>query len=265
LALIHHVVTGQGRPPIVFVHGFGCAHADWDAQVAHLSPRHQTVAVDLRGHGASPGIAADCSIERYGADVAEVMKTLALPPAVLIGHSMGCRVATEAALQAPTHTAGVVLVDGSQFAAAMEAVLKARFAAPDGYVTLVNGLFKDMFTAKSDKDVVAAVVERAERLPRPVGEKMLTDMQRYDVDCLKARLASLRVPVMAVQTTHSNEKRERRSLNEGQTTPYLDMLRASIPTVQVEIIADTGHFPQLDEDARMNALIDRFVRTLPVG
>src|SRR3984957_1901799 len=110
MALIHHVVTGNGRPPIVFVHGFACAHSDWDAQVAHLSPRHQTIAVDLRGHGASPGDAAECSVERYGADVAEVMRALALPPAVLVGHSMGCRVAIEAALQAPAQTSGLILV-----------------------------------------------------------------------------------------------------------------------------------------------------------
>src|SRR5271157_1937449 len=141
MALIHHVVTGQGRPPVVLVHGFGCAHADWDAQVAHLSPRHQTVAVDLRGHGESPGAAADCSIERYGADVAEVMRALRLPPAILIGHSMGCRVVTEAALQAPEHAAAVILVDGSQFAPAMQAVLQQRFAEPDGFTKVVDSMF----------------------------------------------------------------------------------------------------------------------------
>jgi pimeloyl-ACP methyl ester carboxylesterase len=114
MPLIHHVLTGTGRPAVVFVHGFGCAHSDWDAQVAHISPRHLTVAVDLRGHGVSPGTAAKCSIERYGADIAEVMQALALSPAVLIGHSMGCRGVVEAALQAPAHVAGIVLLDGSQ-------------------------------------------------------------------------------------------------------------------------------------------------------
>jgi pimeloyl-ACP methyl ester carboxylesterase len=262
MALIHYVVTGNGRPPMVFVHGFACAHGDWDHLVAHLSPNHQTIAVDLRGHGASPGTAEECSVERYGADVAEVMRALALPPSVVVGHSMGCRVAIEAALQAPKQTAGVILVDGSQFAAAMEPVLMERFATPDGYTTITNALFNDMFTGKSDKATVASVVERALRLPRPIGEKLLTDMLRYDVTRLTASLANLRVPVMALQTTRSNERRERATMREGQTTPYLDMVRTAVPSVRVEIIPDTGHFPQLDESARTNELIDSFLRQM---
>jgi pimeloyl-ACP methyl ester carboxylesterase len=265
MALIHHVATGQGLPPIVFVHGFACAHTDWDTQVAHLSPRHQTIAVDLRGHGASPGTAAECSIERYGADVAEVMRALALPPAVLVGHSMGCRVVIEAALQAPAQTAGVILVDGSQFASAMAAVFKERFAMPNGYATMTLAMFKDMFTALSDRAVAASVLERAARLPRPIGEKMMTDLQRYDVGRLIGSLAGLRVPVMALQATYSNEKRERHTMSKGQTTAYLDMLRANVPSVRIEIIADTGHFPQLDESAQTNALIDSFLAALSAG
>jgi pimeloyl-ACP methyl ester carboxylesterase len=108
MPLIHHVVTGKGHPAVVFVHGFGCAHSDWNAQVAHLSPRHQTVTVDLRGHGASSGTVAECSIERFGADVAEVIHALALSPAVLVGHSVGCRVVIEAALQTPTHACSLM-------------------------------------------------------------------------------------------------------------------------------------------------------------
>lgn len=262
MGLIHHVVAGHGRPAVVFVHGFGCSHSDWDAQVAHLSPRHQTVAIDLRGHGDSPAAADECSIERYGSDVAEVMRALDLAPSVLVGHSMGCRVVTEAALQAPRHTAGVILVDGSQFSAEMEAVLRERFAAPEGYATMVEGLFTQMFTPRSNKDAVAAVMARARRLPRPIGEKMLADMQRYDVGRLVHSFASLQVPVMAVQSTYTSGNRERRSLSEGQVTPYLEMLRSNIPSVRIETITDTGHFPQLDESVRTNRLIDSFLGTL---
>jgi pimeloyl-ACP methyl ester carboxylesterase len=144
-------------------------------------------------------------------------------------------------------------------------VLRERFAAPDGYATMVNGIFKDMFTASSDTAVTASVIERARRLPQPIGEKLMTDLQRYDVGRLTHSLASLRVPVMAVQATYSNEKRERRTMIKGQTTPYLDMLRANALGVRVEIIADTGHFPQLDASGQTSALIDSFVATLRAG
>ena len=46
-------VTGSQDPTLLFVHGFACAHDDWDAQVNALSPRYRCVALDLPGHGAS--------------------------------------------------------------------------------------------------------------------------------------------------------------------------------------------------------------------
>jgi pimeloyl-ACP methyl ester carboxylesterase len=263
MPLIHHVVTGLGRPPIIFVQGFGCAHSDWDAQVANFAPRHQTIAVDLRGHGASPGMPDECSIERYGADVAEIMQTLALPPAILIGHSMGCRVVVEAALQATASVAGVVLIDGSQFDSAMEATLKETFATPGGFSTLVARWFREMFTTKSKPAVITAVVERAGHPPRAIGEKVLLDAVRYDTGRLATSLGNLHVPVMAVQTTYSNERRERRSMSVGQSTPYLEMLRGRIPSVRIEIVEDTGHFPQIDEHVQTNALADSFIARLP--
>ncbi len=262
MPLIHHVVTGSGQPPIVFVHGFACAHTDWDAQVTHFSPRHQTVAVDLRGHGSSPGTPDECSIERYGADVAEIMRALDLPPAVLIGHSMGCRVVIEAALRERDQTAAVLLVDGSQFSPSMEPTLKDTFATPDGYSGLIRRWFQEMFTQKSDPAAVARAIERAGNFPRPIGQKMLLDLVRYDSVWLPTSLASLRVPVMAIQSTYSTEKRERRSMTKGQTTPYLDSLRARVPAVRIEVVPDTGHFAQIDEAAQVNALMDDFITGL---
>lgn len=262
MPLIHHVVRGDVPPPVLFVHGFACAQADWDAQVAHLSTRHQIVTLDLRGHGATVGTADECSIERYGADVVEVMHALDLRSAVVVGHSMGCRVVLEAALQAPSRVAAVVFVDGSQFVAAMAGVLKEALAAPDGFVTLTERWFTEMFTAKSNPAVAASVIERAKSLPRAIGEKVMADLVRYDVTRLATSLADVRVPLLAIQATYSNEKRERRPLNKGQSTPFLDMLRSRVPSARIEIIADTGHFPQIDEPAQVNALLDSFLAVL---
>jgi hypothetical protein len=58
-------------------------------------------------------------------------------------------VVIEAALQAPDHTAGVVLVDGSQFAAAMASMLRDTFAIPDGYPNLIRRWFEETFTGST--------------------------------------------------------------------------------------------------------------------
>src|SRR4029434_11110200 len=124
MPLIHHIVAGAGAPPLVFVHGLCCSHTDWRAQVEHFRARHMTIAVDLPGHGATP--AADAAtIERCGADVAALLDARAVPPAVLVGHSLGCRVVLEAASRAPHRVAGVILVDGSRFGPSMTQVFEA--------------------------------------------------------------------------------------------------------------------------------------------
>jgi hypothetical protein len=70
---------------------------------------------------------------------------------------------------------------------------------------------------------------------------------------------------MAIQTTYSDEKRERRSMSKGQMTPYVHMLAAQIPSIRIEIIVDTGHFPQIDEPAETNMLLDSFIAAPPAG
>jgi pimeloyl-ACP methyl ester carboxylesterase len=69
---------------------------------------------------------------------------------------------------------------------------------------------------------------------------------------------------MAIQTTTRDETGRQTPLRPGQDTPYLTMLRAAVPSIRIEIIPDTGHFPQLDEPTRTNALLDSFINALPM-
>jgi len=261
MALMHHRVEGTGAPPIVFVHGLACSHADWQAQVDHLCARHRTVAVDLPGHGATPGKVDACSIDRYGADLAALLRARDLPPALLVGHSMGCRVVLEAGQHAPERVAGIVLVDGSQFAPAVAQAFEARFAAGE-YADLMRGLFEQMFTARSHADTVAAVLQRALELPEDVGQALLLSLVRYDVDKLEAVLERTSKPLLVLQSTFVNDKRERVTMTPGQTTPYLDLVRRKLPTARIEVLADVGHFPQLDAPADTNRVLASFVATL---
>src|SRR5258705_8336921 len=97
----------------VLVHGFACAHTDWRHQIDYLSKSNAVFSPDLRGHGATPGTPDDVSIENFGADIAKLLAEKNVRDAVLVGHSMGCRVVLQAALDAPDRVGALVLIDGS--------------------------------------------------------------------------------------------------------------------------------------------------------
>ena len=93
---LNRIREGSGMPPIVFVHGFLCRHQDWRHQVSHFAKDHTVVACDLRGHGETPRGESPMTVETLGGDVAEMLQEEGLTGAILIGHSMGCRIVMEA-------------------------------------------------------------------------------------------------------------------------------------------------------------------------
>lgn len=259
---MHFARSGQGRPALLFVHGLGGSHSDWDGQREAFERDHEVVACDLRGHGATPGRPQECSIEQCGGDVAALLGQLDLAGAILIGHSLGCRVVLEAARLEPERVGGLVLIDGSRQAmgdadAAEEgarALLTAR-----GYEAFMRPFFEAMFLERSARS--EAVVARALLLPPEIGTALFCSMARWDASRMEAALDVLRAPVLAIQSTYVNTERRRVPLQPGETTPWLDLLREKLNALSVEILPGVGHFPQLEVPDRVEALIARFART----
>ncbi|HWV90034.1 MAG TPA: alpha/beta hydrolase, partial [Burkholderiales bacterium] len=192
---------GRGAPPLVFVHGFACAHTDWKFQLEQFKKTHEVVACDLRGHGATPGRPHECSIEHYGGDVAALVNNLELRNAFLIGHSMGCRVVLEAARLVPKRVAGVVLIDGSRAGSGDPdtAESAARAAIGGNYPAFAENLFRQMFFKPSVE--ADAIVARAVRSGAAFGAELWPRMARWDAAMVESALATVRGRVLAIQST----------------------------------------------------------------
>ena len=236
---------GRGAPPLAFVHGFACSHEDWREQLAFFAPAHEVVACDLRGHGATPGRRQECTIGHYGGDVAALLSHLDLQRCILVGHSMGCRVVLEAARLDPERVAGLVLIDGSRLTAA------AQQGVAD-YAAFVEAFFRQM-TADE------AIVQRARRLPAAIGTALWQDLTRWDAGAMEAALGALRAPLLVIQSTFLDAAGQRRSLAPGQSSPWLDFVRATAPAARIEIVSGAGHFVQLDAPAEVNRLVGEFL------
>lgn len=237
--------------PIVFVHGFACTHADWRMQVEFFSAAgRKTFAPDLRGHGITHARPEDCSIETYGSDIAALLDGKDLNGALLVGHSMGCRVVLQAYLNAPERVAALALVDGS-FLGDGDPVLI------ENYSNFARTLFADMFL--SPCELGTAIVERALRLPEAVGTALFPRMVRWDAANMQHALAAVKIPLLVIQSTYLNAERRRVALKPGETTPWLDLVRRNAPQAQIKIVSGVGHFPQLEAAQQVNNLLSGLV------
>ena len=219
------------------------------------------MACDLRAHGATPGRPHECSIEHYGGDVAALVNNLELERCVLIGHSMGCRVVLEANRLVADKVAGLVLVDGSRLAErdpdAAHAAARASIAKV-GYPAFAENLFRQMFFAASA--TADAIVRRAVTTSAAFGPELWPSMARWDAASMDAAFDAVRAPLLVIQTTTRDANLRRAPLKAGETSAWLDYAKSK--GARVEIIPDTGHFPQIEKPEAVNRLIAGFVQNL---
>jgi len=255
---VHFTRAGRGSPALVFVHGFACSLEDWHFQVEAFRGANEVIACDLRGHGKTPGRPHECSIEHYGGDVAALVSNLEIEQAILVGHSMGCRVVLEANRHITDRVAGLVLVDGSRNATgdpdAAEATARATIEKLT-YPVFAETLFRQMFfkaSAQADAIVARAVISSAE-----FGPELWPRVTRWDAGSMDAAFAALRAPVLAIQSTTRNAQLQRTALKPGDTSPWLDYAKSK--GAKVEIVPDVGHFTMLEAPDEVNRLISNFL------
>jgi esterase len=101
---------GEGRTPVVLLHGFtGHAHA-WDTLSIALQPHFHVYALDQRGHGDSAPADAYDALAAFD-DISGVVDQLGLTSLVLVGLSMGGRNAMYFASKRPDLVQKLVVVD----------------------------------------------------------------------------------------------------------------------------------------------------------
>lgn len=111
--ILHHrtyPAPSSAAKPIVLLHGFLGSSTNWHSIARQLSEHNSVVVPDLRNHGQSPH-SAQMDYAVMCNDLVTLLDAKDYTDVILVGHSMGGKLAMEFALQYPERVARLAVVD----------------------------------------------------------------------------------------------------------------------------------------------------------
>jgi pimeloyl-ACP methyl ester carboxylesterase len=237
---------GATGPPLVLVHGAGGRLLHWPPEVRAL-PGRRVLALDLPGHGRTPGPGRR-SVAEYAACVAAFLDGLGERSAALVGHSMGGAVALAMALEEPERAAALVLVATGARLRVAPVVLDQTASA----VTFPQAMRR--LTEWSWGPGAATRIEElyAESMRETTPEVIHGDFLACDGFDVLGRLGEVRAPALVVCGT------------EDRLTPmrYAEHLRDHLPGATLAAIPGAGHMVMLEEPVRVATALQAFLAGL---
>jgi len=108
-SILHYKSSGTG-PALVILHGLLGSGDNWNSIAKNYMDQYQVLLPDLRNHGRSFH-REDMSYSQMAGDVVALLDHLAIEDCVLVGHSMGAKVAMQLASDHPERVSRLVVVD----------------------------------------------------------------------------------------------------------------------------------------------------------
>jgi 2-succinyl-6-hydroxy-2,4-cyclohexadiene-1-carboxylate synthase len=111
----HYEESGDPNgEPLFLIHGFTGSSRSWDGFVELLAQDFRKIAIELPGHGDTPlPVEKEWSLPRLADSIAEFVRVLEIQNTIVLGYSMGGRIALHLVLMHPPLSRALVLIGAS--------------------------------------------------------------------------------------------------------------------------------------------------------
>ncbi|WP_206240039.1 alpha/beta fold hydrolase [Novosphingobium terrae] len=247
------VDQGEGAPALVFLHYWGGSASTWAPLIAALGSGRRSIALDQRGWGQSDA-PASYALADMAEDAQGVIAALGLERYVLIGHSMGGKVAQLLASRCPTGLAGLVLVAPS----------------PPTPLGLPLEVRQGMVHAYDSRESVIATVQHAltgtplnpEQLEQVIADSLAGSAPARKAwpmatsqENIAEQVAHIAVPVLVI--AGEQDRVDPPAVLEQELLPHIKQAR-------MHVLPGVGHLSPVEAPEALASLIRDFVETLAV-
>lgn len=251
--------AGSGEVTCVFLHGLADGSYVWDQIRDAIGPFFCTIAIDLRGHGASDWAGAGrYNLHDYVSDVEFVLASLNMKSYILVGHSLGASIVARVWPRVPVGLRAVILVD------------LAERSDPEMFVSIrerIRSNYREYKSTEEYRDFLheaqpLITASAADRLARSslVLTSRRTLRPRFDVDIVDNDFAKAKewlpqfsmctLPVLFVRGAGSAV------LSKSQA----EIIRRRLPCVTIRTVSRAGHAVMSDNPSEFQSVIMSFLQ-----
>jgi sigma-B regulation protein RsbQ len=253
-------ISGKGKQPLLFAHGFGCDQNMWRFIVPAFEEEYQIILFDYVGAGKSDKASYNperySSLQGYAQDILDICEFLHLEKVIFIGHSVSSMIGLLSAVESPEYFDRIIMVGPSPC-----------YINKDGYTGGfehhdIEGLLDTM-----EKNYIGWANFLAPKImgndERPeLGRELTESFCSTDpvIACQFAKvtffsdnrndLAKLKTPTLLLQCTDDLIA----PLGVG------DYLHQNLPQSTLKVMKAKGHCPQVSEPEETIALIKEYIQ-----
>jgi pimeloyl-ACP methyl ester carboxylesterase len=249
---LHVEQRGAGELSLVFLHYYGGSSRTWKHVTDKLAPAFRTIAIDHRGWGESDTPADGYGLADLAADAEGVITALNPRRYVLVGHSMGGKVAQLMASRQPVGLVGLILIAPSP-PSPMVMPAQAREVMAGAYASreTVEAAIDTMLTAKplSVEDREQVIEDSLRGAP----QAKVAWPRSTSLEDIAARVGDINVPTLVIAGELDRVDPPIRLQTE---------LLPRVPQAVMRVLPGTGHLSMLESPEAVARLIADFCGNL---
>lgn len=261
--------SGKGKPLIV-LHGLYGSSDNWVSIAKELEPFFRVINVDQRNHGHSPHNSSH-SYNDLTNDLLELFDELKLDNAILLGHSMGGKVAMQFSLNYPERVSSLIVVDIAPWGHLENSELSSKII--EEHRQIINGLRSiplEILTSRIQADIILSEWVKAEYVRQFLLKNLKRDLNgsflwKINLSALSSNITNMMNGIEAIK--QDNTSIIKTLFIKGNLSNYIPIykeveLKKIFANSVIITIKNSGHWVHAEKPKEFVSVVFEFLKPL---